>query len=103
MTPGLRRFALAALVALAGCGDGVFLISVNSGIIDGAPQCSGGRGQFDLRQQGGLRVLVVITSSTRVVVSSGSGSCTDLRAGQPVEVSGRDSGGRVVASTVTVR
>lgn len=99
----VRRLVLAALVALAGCGDGVFIISVNSGVIVGSPQCRGARGEFDLRQQGGLQVLVVITSSTRVIVSSGTGSCTDLRAGQPVEVSGRDGGGRIVASTVTVR
>ena len=48
-------------------------------------------------------MLVVITSSTRVFVSSGTGSCDDLLAGQPVEVSGRDSGDRIVAETVTVR
>ena len=95
--------AFALAVALAGCGDGSFIIVFNSGVIVGSPRCDGPGGQFDLREQGGLQVLVVITSSTRIVVSSGGGTCDDLRAGQPVEVSGRDSGDRIVAETVTVR
>ena len=103
MVPLLRRLAVASIVALTGCGDGVFIISVNSGVIVGAPQCNGAGGQFDLRDQGGLQVLVVITSSTRIFVSSGSDSCADLRAGQSVEVSGRQSGDRIVAGTITVR
>lgn len=103
MVSRLVWLALALLVALAGCGDGVFIISVNSGVIAGAPRCGGAGGQFDLREPGGLQVLVVITSSTRILVSSGTGACADLRAGQPVEVSGRESGDRLVAGTVTVR
>ena len=98
----LRGLALVLSLALAGCGDGVFIISVNSGVVIGAPRCQGAGGQFHLRDQGGLQVLVVITSSTRVFVSSGTGSCSDLFVGAPVEVSGRQSGDHVVASTITV-
>ena len=103
MRSRLRRFALACLLTLAACGDGVLIISVNSGVIAGAPQCTGSGGQFDLRNTGGLQVLVVITSSTHIIISSGTGSCTDLSAGQPVEVSGHDSGGHIVATSITVR
>ena len=99
------RLLLAALVfTVAACGDGTFIIAFNSGVIVGSPQCSGGGGQFNLRDQGGLQVLVVITSSTHIFVSGGgSGSCNDLFAGDPVEVSGRDSGDHIVASQITVR
>ncbi len=99
----LRRLALVCSIALAGCGDGVFIVSFNSGVIVGRPQCQGAGGQFNLRDPGGLQILVVITSSTRVFISSGTGSCADLFAGQPVDVSGRQSGDRLVASQVTVR
>lgn len=98
----LRRLALAGAMTLAGCGDGVFIISVNSGTIVGDPHCRNNGGQFDFRDAGGLQVLVVITSTTRIFVSSGTGSCGDLFAGQTVEVSGRQSGDRIVASQVTV-
>ena len=104
MSRWLRRAAVASCLALAACGDGTFIIAFNSGVIVGSPQCSGGGGQFNLRDQGGLQVLVVITSSTHIFVSGGgSGSCNDLFAGDPVEVSGRDSGDHIVASQITVR
>ena len=104
MASWFRRVALACALLLAGCGDGVLIISFNSGVIVGAPQCSGGGGQFNLRDQGGLQVLVVITSSTHIIVSGGgTGSCDDLFAGDPVAVNGRDSGDHVVATNITVR
>lgn len=91
-----------ALVATA-CGDGTLIISFNSGVIAAPPLCSGPGGQFDLRQSGGLTVLVVITSSTTIVVAGTGGTCSDLDSGQLVDVEGRDSGGRIVATSVTVR
>lgn len=101
-----RILVLAALLSLslAACGDGTFIIRVNSGVIVGPPRCQATGGQFDLRDQGGLLVLVVITSSTRIVVAgAGPGACTDLSANAPVDVSGRRSGDRIVASSITVR
>jgi hypothetical protein len=60
--------------------------------------------QFNLRDQGGLQVLVVITSSTHIVVSGGGvGVVQRSLRRDPVEVNGRDSGDHVVATTVTVR
>lgn len=103
MLSHLRRFALACSLMLAACGDGLLIVSFNSGVIVGAPQCTGTGGQFDLRNTGGLQVLVVITSSTHIIVSSGTGSCSDLFAGQPVDVHGHDSGDHIVATTITVR
>ncbi|MBX3023734.1 hypothetical protein KF840_02380 [bacterium] len=100
----LRLLAAAMLLAASACGDGTLIISFNSGVIAGPPLCHGPGGQFDLRQAGGLQVLVVITSSTTIILaSSGGGTCADLDAGQLVEVRGRDSGGQIVASSITVR
>ena len=97
--------ALVLTVVLAGtaCGGGTLIISFNSGVIVGDPTCRGGGGQFDLRDSGGLVVVVVITSSTTILVSSGgTGSCQDLVPGAPVDVRGHDSGGRIVATEITV-
>jgi len=103
MGPWLRRATFALALLLTACG-GSFVIIVNSGVIVGAPHCEGSGGQFDLLDSGGLRVLVVITSSTRIVVrGGGTGSCTDLVARAPVEVAGRQSGERLIASTVRLR
>jgi len=100
----LRRLCVAVAVALAGCGDGVFIISVNSGVIVGNPRCAGSGGDFQLRNSGGLVVLVVITSTTHIVVSGGgSGSCADLSADAPVEVAGHESSDRIIATSVTVQ
>ena len=98
-----RLLVAASLLALAACGDGTFIISFNSGIIAGPPQCSGTGGQFPLEQSGGLEVLVVITSNTSIVVAGFGGSCSDLIPGQAVEVGGRDSGDRIVATSITAR
>lgn len=100
----LRLLAAAMLLVAPGCGDGTLIISFNSGVIAGPPRCSGPGGQFDLRQAGGLQVLVVITSSTTIILAgTGGGSCADLDAGQLVDVRGRDGGGQIVAASITVR
>jgi hypothetical protein len=98
----VRSLALALALGAAACGDGTVIISVNSGVIVGSPLCQGSGGQFELRERGGLEVLVVITSSTRIVVAGGGGSCFDLAAGQPVQVSGHEGGDRIVARSITV-
>ena len=93
---------LLGLSLVSACGDGAILIVVNSGVIVGAPRC-GPPGRFDLRQTGGLTVLVVITNTTRIVLASGgSGSCADLSADAAVQVSGRRSGDQIVATVVAI-
>jgi hypothetical protein len=104
MRKWIRLLGAVLGLSLAGCGDGAFIIRVNSGVIVGDPRCQGLDGQFDLRDQGGLVVLVVITNTTRIVVAGGGlGNCTDLSADTPVDVSGRQSGDRIVATSITVR
>lgn len=103
MSRWARLLGLALGVSLAACGNGVLIISVNSGVIVGEPLCQGAGGQFQLRDQGGLLVLVVITSTTHIVVASGgSGSCSDLSGDTHVQVSGHQSNSRIVASSITV-
>jgi hypothetical protein len=103
MSRWLRRLSLALAVSLAACGDGVVIVSLNSGVIVGNPRCEGPDGQFRFRDQGGLVVLVVITSSTHIVLASGvTGSCVDLVPDIGVEVSGQQRGDRIVASSITV-
>ncbi len=64
------------------------------------------RSQRDMppfRDEGGLVVIVVITTRTQIVVAgSGAGRCADLSADTAVQVSGRQSGDRIVASSITV-
>ena len=99
----MPRLVLAAALGVASCGDGLLLISFNSGIIVGQPSCGGSGGQFDLRDSGGLVVVIVVTSSTHIVAfGGGSGSCTDLVPDAPVGVSGRESNGRIVATEITL-
>jgi hypothetical protein len=97
-----RRLALTLGVSLLACGDGVVIISVNSGVIVGAPVCQGSGGQFQLRDQGGLVLLVVITGGTHIVVAGGTGSCSDLSPDTSVAVSGHQSGDHFVANSITV-
>ena len=105
---GMRTIgALLAGALTAGavaCGNGgTFIVSLNSGVIIADPRCDGAGGDFQLRNQGGLVVLVVITSSTRIFVSSGgTGHCSDLFADATVGVDGRRSGDRIIASSITV-
>jgi hypothetical protein len=101
----LPRLALAALpLAATGCGGGTVIISFNSGVVVGQPACHGGGGRFDLRDSGGLVIVVVITSGTTILVSSGgTGTCHDLFPDAPVDVRGRDSGGEILATEITLR
>ena len=101
----------AALIALAlawlltGCGsDGVFIISFNAGTIDGDPSCRNNGGQFDLRNQGGLLLLVVITSDTSIILANGNrGTCNNLAANEHVQVRGPQQGTNITAQSVTVQ
>jgi hypothetical protein len=95
---------LLAVALAAGCGDTSFIFVFNSGVILDDPSCQGGGGQFQLQNQAGLVLLVVITSSTQIVLSSGRpGTCGDLAANTRVGVDGLQSGSRVTARSVTVQ
>jgi hypothetical protein len=102
------KTVLVALLVLAligfGCGDGSFIIRFNSGTIASDPFCRNGAGRFQLLDQGGLTVLVVIKTDTVIFVSSGAaGACTDLSAGAHVEVCGPQTGTTITAQSVRVK
>jgi hypothetical protein len=102
-----RPAVLVAVVFLAimalGCGDGVIIVSVNTGIIASDPFCDSGAGHFDLRNQGGLLLLVVISSDTVIVNPDGRpGRCTDLTFGAHADVTGPQQGTQITARSVTL-
>jgi hypothetical protein len=96
--------ALSLAWLLIGCGsDGIFIISFTAGTIAGDPTCRNNGGQFDLRDQGGLLLLVVITSDTSIILGNGNrGTCQDLVANTHVQVRGPQNGTNITAQTVTV-
>ena len=96
--------ALLLAATLFGCGsNGVFIISFNSGIIAGDPTCRNNGGQFDMRNQGGLLLLVILTSNSTVVLANGNrGTCRDLSANASVQVRGPQNGNQISAQTVTL-
>jgi hypothetical protein len=96
--------ALGVLTAVVlGCGDGIVIIAFNSGTIVSDPSCGGGGGQFELVNQGGLMLLVIISSDTVIFNADGhTGYCGDLSKGNHVQVRGPQSGGRIDAQSVTV-
>src|SRR5215471_10033821 len=97
-----RVLMLFLAVIGAGCGDTAVLFSVNSGTIVDSPLCHGTSGSFTMRDQGGLVVLVVVTSSTRVLISGGTlGTCADLVPDSHVGVTGLQRGDRLTARSVT--
>ena len=97
-----RRLLLALALCLAACGDATFVVRFNSGLIAGSPRCDSTGGEFDLRDQQGL-VLVIITNGTDIFIAGSFGTCTDLAAGNRVDVTGRQSGDQIVATSITVR
>jgi hypothetical protein len=97
----IRRAAIALGLSLAACGDGLFIISVNSGVIVGNPACRNDGGQFQLHDQGGLTVLVVITSNTKIIVAGTTGTCFDLMPNASIQVSGHQNGDQLVAGSIT--
>lgn len=100
----IARFLLFWLVAWScyGCGDsGVVIISFRSGIVVGDVDCNAGGGSFDLLDQQGLTVLVIITSDTSIVFAGGNfGTCDDIRRNRAVEVSGPEDNGTIRAQTI---
>jgi len=97
--------ALALGLLLVGCGDGgLIVLSFSSGTVVGDANCRDAGGDFSLRDQGGLLLLIMIETDTTIVRANGStGECTDVRAGATAEVRGIDHGGRISARDVTLR
>ena len=98
--------ALCLLFAvLHSCGDdGVVFVSVNLGTVASDPDCGPGGGRFDLRDEQGFVLLVLINSTTTIFLSNGaSGHCTDLAAGASVQVRGSNDQGTIDAQEVRVR
>jgi hypothetical protein len=93
---------LALAVAVAGCGDGVLILSFTSGVIVGPPRCHGAGGDFQMHTEGGLTILVVLTNDTDIVIAGSGGTCSDLSPNAAVQVSGREDDDRIVASSITV-
>ncbi len=93
--------AMALACLLVGCGGGgLIIVSFTSGIIDGDPTCRGTDGQFNLRDQEGLTVLVVINSTTLIFVGNNPGTCRDLSRNDAVTVRGPRQGDRITAQSV---
>jgi hypothetical protein len=95
--------AIFLLASTGGCGDEVIVVfSTSFGTIIGDPDCPGG--QFDLRDQEGLIVIVLLDSSSTIILANNSpGACSDLGAGLTVRVTGERSGSRITASEVRVQ
>jgi len=96
--------ALGVLTTVAfGCGDdGVIIIAVNVGVIRSDVFCRGDTGQFNMETQGGVVFVVVISSDTVILNTSGSpAACTDLRVGAPVRVRGPTQSTQIAAQSVT--
>jgi hypothetical protein len=105
-----RRWLLAPLLGMAmsaaasGCGSGVFIFSVNTGTVVGEPSCGAGTGRFDLRDTGGLVLVVLIDSNTQIFVASGgSGTCRDVSVGAQAEVRGKQEGKTITATVVRLQ
>jgi len=95
--------ALLTLCATA-CGSGVLFFSFTAGTIQPTPHCQDGGGQFNLLDQGGLTVLVVINSGTRIVLVNGlPGTCADLVPNTHVQVGGSQNGNTITAQSVQVQ
>ena len=87
-----------------GCGDGIIIIAVNTGTIASDPFCDSGTGRFDLQNQGGLVLLVVIASDTVILNADGHpGHCSDLSKGAHVQVRGPQDGNQISAQSVNVQ
>jgi hypothetical protein len=98
----LARATLLLVLASAGCGDDVSLsVRFSSGTVSETAQCGGSGGRFQLRQQDGLTVTVLITEDTTIVRADFSpASCADVVKGEQVSVRGADDGGRIRADEV---
>jgi hypothetical protein len=79
----------------------VVFFSVNFGTVVGDPICRDGSGQFDLCDQGGLILLVLLDSDTHIFTANGlTASCTDITAAAQVQVRGHRDAKTITAQSV---
>lgn len=86
-------------LVLGGCGsDGFVFIAVNTGFVVSDSACDG---QFNMRNSGGLLLVVVIGSGTPILLPNGiAGTCANITPGSQVKVRGPTENGRVTANQV---
>ncbi len=94
--------ALLLALGLAGCGDDIHLsVRFSSGTVSETAQCSGGGGQFQLRQPDGLLVTILITDDTTIVRADFTpATCADVVKGERASVRGSDDDGRIRANEI---
>ena len=96
--------SLVLMLFVAGCGDSVIFFQLNTGSAISDAACHDGGGDFPLRNQQGLVLLVIINSDTVIFLSNGlHGGCRDITAGAPVEVRGVEKKGEITASQINLR
>jgi len=108
----LRRRERQAAVALLlctlacasglGCGDdGLIIVSFRSGVVVGDVDCGAGGGSFNLFDQEGFTLLVIIGDDTDIILASGNfGTCDDISRRSTVEVRGPEDNGTIRAQTI---
>ena len=104
-TTPMNTFLSIVLLCLVcgGCGgdDGFIFIAVNTGFVVSNGACDG---EFNMRNNGGLLLIVVIGSGTPVFLPNGTlGSCANILPGSPVSVRGPTQNGRVTANQVQLK
>ena len=75
--------------------------SVTFGVVVGDPACGGGDKHFNLRDQEGLLLAVIINSNTQIVAPNGqTAHCSDIAADSQVQVRGSRNAMTVSAQSV---
>jgi len=89
-------------LTLGGCGnDGFIFIAINTGFVVSDSACDG---QFNMRNEGGLLLVVVIGSGTPILLPNGIvGNCANIMPGSRVTVRGPTENGRVTANQVQLQ
>src|SRR5262249_46318663 len=88
----LGAILMIVLGLVFGCGDnGIIIVQTNFGTITSNATCDSHGGQFPLRQENGLIVLVILGDSSKIFLSNGiQGSCGNLTAGSHATVQTHD-------------
>ena len=91
-----------ALTVAMGCGsDAIIIFRTNLGTVDANATCGAHGGQFPLREQNGLVIVVILDDSSSVLLANGiQGSCSNVTAGSQASVSGKQENGALHATQV---